>query len=82
MRKPLVFILIVILFFCLTISVQEDNESQEAIFAQKRHSMIINQLQSRDITDPEVLQAMLTVPAINLSMNISENQLTMIIPLL
>ncbi|GAH49033.1 unnamed protein product, partial [marine sediment metagenome] len=24
--------------------------------------MVINQLQSRDITDPKVLQAMLTVP--------------------
>ncbi len=63
MRKPLVFILIVILvFYYLTISAQEYNESQEAIFAQKRRSMIINQLQSRDITDPKVLQAMLTVP--------------------
>ena len=62
MRKSLVFILIVILFFCLTISAQEYNESQESIFAQRRQSMVINQLQSRDIIDPEVLQAMLTVP--------------------
>ena len=62
MRKPLVFILIVILVFYLTISAQEYNESQEAIFIQRRHSMVINQLQSRDITDPEVLRAMLTVP--------------------
>jgi protein-L-isoaspartate(D-aspartate) O-methyltransferase len=62
MRKPLVFTLIVILIFCLTIFAQEDNESQEAIFAQKRQSMVINQLQSRDIIDSEVLQAMLTVP--------------------
>jgi len=62
MRKPLVFILIVILVFYLTISAQEYSESQEAIFTQRRQSMVINQLQSRDITDPEVLQAMLTVP--------------------
>lgn len=62
MRKPLVFILIVILVFYLTISAQEYNESQEAIFTQRRQSMVINQLQSRDITDPEVLQAMLTIP--------------------
>jgi len=61
-KRPLVFILIVILVFCLTISAQEYNESQEAIFTQRRHSMVINQLQSRDIIDPEVLQAMLTVP--------------------
>jgi len=62
MRKPLVFILIVILVFYLTISAQEYNESQEAIFTQRRQSMVINQLQSRDITDSKVLQAMLTVP--------------------
>lgn len=62
MRKHLVFILIVILIFYLTISAQEYNESQEAIFTQRRQSMVINQLQSRDITDSKVLQAMLTVP--------------------
>jgi len=62
MRKPLVFTLIVILIFCLTIFAQEDNESQEAIFARRRQSMVIDQLQSRDIVDSEVLQAMLTVP--------------------
>lgn len=62
MRKPLVFILIVFLIFYITISAQEDNESQEEIFTQRRQSMVINQLQSRDITDSEVLQAMFTVP--------------------
>ena len=62
MRKPLVFILIVFLIFYITIFAQEDNESQEEIFTQRRQSMVINQLQSRDIIDPEVLQAMLTVP--------------------
>jgi len=62
MRKPLVFTLIVILIFCLTIFAQEDNESQEAIFARRRQSMVINQLRSRDIFDSKVLQAMLTVP--------------------
>jgi len=62
MRKPLVFILIIILFFCLTIFAQEYNEGQESVFTQRRQSMVINQLQGRDIISPEVLQAMLTVP--------------------
>ena len=62
MRKPLVFILIVILVFCLTISAQEYNENQESVFTQRRQSMVINQLQSRDIIDSKVLQAMLTIP--------------------
>ena len=61
MRKPLVFILIVFLIFYITISAQEDNESQEEVFTRRRQSMVINQLQSRDITDSKVLQAMLTV---------------------
>ncbi len=62
MRKPLAFILIVILVFCLTISAQEYNESQESVFTQRRQNMVVNQLQDRDITDQEVLQAMLTIP--------------------
>jgi len=62
MRKPLVFILIVILIFYLTISAQEQEEEREEIFTQRRQSMVINQLQSRDIINPEVLQAMLTIP--------------------
>jgi len=62
MRKPLVFILIVFLIFFITISAQEDNENQENIFTQRRQSMVLNQLQSRDITNSKVLQAMLTIP--------------------
>jgi len=62
MRKPLVFILIVFIIFYITIFAQEYNESQESVFAQRRQSMVINQLQSRDIIDSKVLQAMLTVP--------------------
>ena len=62
MIKPLAFILIVILVFYLTISAQEYNESQESVFTQRRQNMVVNQLQDRDITDQEVLQAMLTVP--------------------
>jgi len=61
-KRPLVFILIVILVFCLTISAQEYNESQESVFTQRRQNMVVNQLQDRDITDQEVLQAMLTIP--------------------
>ena len=55
MRKPLVFTLIVILVFYLTISAQEQEEDREAVFAQKRQSMVLNQLQSRDIIDSKVL---------------------------
>ncbi len=62
MRKYLVFILTVILFFYLTISAQEQEEDREKIYAQRRQSMVVNQLQSRDITDSKVLQAMLTIP--------------------
>ena len=62
MRKSLIFILIVFLVFFLTIFAQEQEEDREAIFTQKRQSMVVNQLQSLDITDPEVLEAMLTVP--------------------
>ena len=59
MRKPLVFILIVILVFCLTISAQEYNKSQESVFVQRRQSMVINQLKSRDIIDPEGFSTLL-----------------------
>ena len=62
MRKHLVSILIVILVFCLTIFAQEYDENQESVFTRRRQSMVINQLQSRDIIDSKVLQAMLTVP--------------------
>ena len=62
MRKHLVFILIVILVFCLTIFAQEQEEEREEVFTRRRQNMVINQLQSRDITDSKVLQAMLTVP--------------------
>lgn len=62
MRKSLVFILIIFLIFFLTIFAQEQEEDREAIFAQKRQSMVVNQLQNRDIIDSKVLQAMLTVP--------------------
>ncbi|OFW53547.1 MAG: protein-L-isoaspartate O-methyltransferase [Actinobacteria bacterium RBG_13_35_12] len=62
MRKSLVFTLVVILIFCITIYAQEQEENREAIFTQKRQSMVVNQLQSRDIIDSKVLQAMLAVP--------------------
>jgi protein-L-isoaspartate(D-aspartate) O-methyltransferase len=62
MRKSLIFILIVFLVFFLTIFAQEQEEDREAIFTQKRQSMVVNQLQSRDIIDSKVLHAMLTVP--------------------
>ena len=62
MRKPLIFILIVILIFCQTIYAQEQEEDRESIFTQRRQNMVVNQLRSRDIIDSKVLQAMLTIP--------------------
>ncbi len=62
MRKPIVFILAVVLVFYLTISAQEQEEDREEIFTRRRQSMVVNQLQNRDITDLKVLQAMLTIP--------------------
>lgn len=41
---------------------QDQEEDKEKIFTQRRQDMVINQLQGRDITNPKVLQAMLTVP--------------------
>ncbi|GAH35347.1 unnamed protein product, partial [marine sediment metagenome] len=69
MRKPLVFILIVILIFLL-IGIYEHDKIDEIDdyideiddYIEKRQNMVVSQLQSRDIIDSKVLQAMLTVP--------------------
>jgi protein-L-isoaspartate(D-aspartate) O-methyltransferase len=62
MKKRLIFVIIVFLVLYLTIFAQEQDEDKEAIFAQRRQNMVIYQLESRDITDSKVLQAMLTIP--------------------
>ena len=62
MRKPLVFILIVFLIFLLIVIYEHDKVDEIDDYIEKRQSMVLNQLRSRDIVDSEVLQAMLTVP--------------------
>ena len=62
MRKPLVFILLIFIIFLLTFIYENDKIDEIDDYIEKRQSMVLNQLQSRDIIDPKVLQAMLTVP--------------------
>lgn len=62
MKKPLVFILIVILIFLLIVIYEHDKIDEIDDYIEKRQSMVLNQLRSRDIVDSKVLQAMLTVP--------------------
>ncbi|GAH26395.1 unnamed protein product [marine sediment metagenome] len=62
MRKPLVFILLIFIIFLLIVIYEHDRIDEIDDYIEKRQSMVLNQLQSRDIIDPEVLQAMLTIP--------------------
>jgi len=62
MRKPLIFILLIFIIFLLIVIYEQDQIDQRDDYREKRQSMVINQLQSRDIIDSKVLQAMLTVP--------------------
>jgi len=62
MRKPLVFILIIFIIFLLIVIYEHDKVDEIDDYIEKRQSMVLNQLRSRDIVDSEVLQAMLTVP--------------------
>ncbi len=64
MRKPLIFIILIFIFiiFLLIVIYEHDKIEETDDYIEKRQSMVLNQLQSRDIIDPEVLQAMLTVP--------------------
>ena len=62
MRKPLVFILLVLIIFLLVVIYEQDKIDERDDYREKRQNMVVNQLQSRDITDIKVLQAMLTVP--------------------
>ena len=62
MRKPLVFILLVFIIFLIIVIYEHDKIDGIDDYIEKRQNMVVNQLQSRDITDSKVLQAMLTVP--------------------
>lgn len=62
MRKALVFILIIFIIFLLIVIYEHDKIDEIDDYIEKRQSMVLNQLRSRDIVDSKVLQAMLTVP--------------------
>jgi protein-L-isoaspartate(D-aspartate) O-methyltransferase len=62
MKKPLVFILLVFIIFLLIVIYEHDKIDGIDDYIEKRQSMVLNQLRSRDIVDSEVLQAMLTIP--------------------
>ncbi|MGB6369708.1 MAG: protein-L-isoaspartate O-methyltransferase, partial [Atribacterota bacterium] len=64
MRKPLIFIILIFIFiiFLLIVIYEHDKIEETDDYIEKRQSMVVNQLQSRDIIDSKVLQAMLTVP--------------------
>ena len=62
MRKTLTFILLILIIFLLVVIYEQDKIDGRDDYRDKRQSMVVNQLQSRDITDIKVLQAMLTVP--------------------
>jgi len=61
MRKALVFILIIFIIFLLIVIYEHDKIDEIDDYIEKRQSMVLNQLRSRDIVDSKVLQAMLTV---------------------
>ena len=62
MRKTLTFILLILIIFLLVVIYEQDKIDERDDYREKRQNMVVNQLQSRDITDIKVLQAMLTVP--------------------
>ena len=64
MRKPLIFIILIFIFiiFLLIVIYEHDKIDEIDDYIEKRQSMVLNQLHSRDIIGSKVLQAMLTVP--------------------
>ena len=62
MRKPLIFILLIFIIFLLIVIYEHDKIDGIDDYIEKRQSMVLNQLRSRDIIDSKVLQAMLTIP--------------------
>jgi protein-L-isoaspartate(D-aspartate) O-methyltransferase len=62
MRKPLIFILLIFIIFLLIVIYEHEKIDGIDDYIEKRQSMVLNQLHSRDIIDSKVLQAMLTIP--------------------
>ena len=62
MRKALLIFLFTVLFLLLSLSVSAQELEEEDIYARRRQDMVSNQLASRDIDDPLVLQSMNKVP--------------------
>ena len=62
MRKSLIFILIIFIFFLLIVIYEHDKIDEIDDYIEKRQNMVVSQLKNRDIADSKVLQAMLTVP--------------------
>ena len=62
MRKSLVFILLIFIFFLLIVIYEHDKIDKIDDYIEERQNMVGSQLKSRDIIDSKVLQAMLTVP--------------------
>ena len=52
----------IFIIFSLIVIYEHDKIDEIDDYIEKRQSMVLNQLRSRDIVDSEVLQAMLTVP--------------------
>jgi protein-L-isoaspartate(D-aspartate) O-methyltransferase len=62
MKKLLIFILLIFIIFLLIVIYEHDKIDEIDDYIEKRQSMVLNQLRSRDIVDSKVLPAMLTVP--------------------
>ncbi len=62
MRKFITIFLISIFLLLLNVFVLSQEYEEEAIYTQRRQNMVNNQLITRDIIDPLVLEAMNTVP--------------------
>lgn len=62
MKKPLIFILLVLIIFLLIVIYEYDKIDEIDDYIEKRQNMVVSQLESRDIVDSKVLQAMLAIP--------------------
>jgi len=62
MKKPLIFILLVFIIFLLIVIYEYDKIDEIDDYIEKRQNMVVSQLESRDIVDSKVLQAMLAIP--------------------
>ncbi len=62
MKRYFTIFLIFNIFLLSAVSIQSQEDGEEAIYSQRRQNMVIHQLISRDITDQRVLEAMGKVP--------------------